>query len=185
MMTSTHGIIGLCLGYIAIILGIPLPEYALLAGLIGGIFPDLDLLKNHRKTFHLPVYYPISFLAILSIYLIHNEVVFLYIGLFLLSATIHTLIDVISGGLAPVEFKKTKAFPVYSHYQEKWISHKIIRYDGSLEDFSTSLIAGFAALYVLNGAFIYITFFLLMISTTYFVFRMRIHRYSLKLLDLN
>ncbi len=36
------------------------PEFAsiaLVAGLLGGVFPDLDLYAGHRKTLHFPVFY--------------------------------------------------------------------------------------------------------------------------------
>lgn len=184
-MLSTHGLIGLFLGYLSVILSTLSPEYALITGFLGGIFPDIDLVKNHRKTLHFPIYYPLGLLTASFAYLLYTETALLYIALFLSSATFHTLIDVFSGGLAPVKFKKPKKFPIYNHYQDKWIELKPLTYDGSPTDFLVSLTIGSILVYTMNSLFVYLAAILLIISTVYFTFRMRIHRLSLKLLDLN
>jgi hypothetical protein len=59
MMLPTHVLIGMVL---ALPLMVVAPEFAtvgLIAGLLGGLFPDLDLYHGHRKTFHYPVYYSV------------------------------------------------------------------------------------------------------------------------------
>ncbi|MEF8780015.1 MAG: metal-dependent hydrolase, partial [Haloferacaceae archaeon] len=57
MMLPTHALGGMAVALPLLAVSPELAPVALVAGLLGGIFPDLDLYVGHRKTLHYPVYY--------------------------------------------------------------------------------------------------------------------------------
>jgi len=68
--------------------------YAALGGFIGGIFPDLDLAFNHRRTLHYPIIFSISSLISGAVVILAPSLVSVAVFYFFLSAAVHSLIDV-------------------------------------------------------------------------------------------
>lgn len=135
MMAATHALMGLLLGISSQWVWPELLFYAALGGFIGGVFPDLDLLFNHRRTLHFPVGFPI--LAIISgtAAFIAPSATTAAAFYFFLSAAVHSLIDVLGGGLETRPWIPSSDRAVYSHTLGKWLSpRRWIRYDGSPED---------------------------------------------------
>lgn len=135
MMAVTHGLIGLLLAITSIAIWPEMIFYAALGGYLGGIFPDLDLAFNHRKTFHFPVIFSISTLMMGLIIILYPSIVSIAVFYFFLSAAIHSWIDIFGGGLEARPWIPSDDRGVYSHTLEKWFKPKRwIRYDGSPED---------------------------------------------------
>lgn len=139
MMAATHALIGLLLGLSSLYLFPELVLFAALAAFIGGIFPDLDLVHNHRKSLHFPVGYSVLGLVAGGLMLMYPYSYTVAGFYFLASAAIHSLIDILGGGLETRPWIPSDDRAVYSHTMEKWFSpRRIIRYDGSPEDLALS-----------------------------------------------
>ena len=131
------------------------PEYflaAVAAGYIGGLFPDLDLVFNHRQTLHFPVIYTALSIATVSLsYITQNSYIVLS-SYFVVSAAAHSWVDILGGGLEERPWEGTTDKGVYSHSLDRWFPPlQIIRYDGAPEDFLLALVSGVALFHLLNG----------------------------------
>lgn len=143
MMVITHILAG---GLLGALIG---PSFVF-AGLLGGFVPDLDLLKGqHRKTLHYPYYYSFATVSALVSFMFTSNQFWLQITIFFAAASLHSLSDVLGGGLEPRPWEETDHRGVYSHLQQKWLKSHHIFYDGSPGDFMLSAI--FAAALFLTG----------------------------------
>lgn len=151
-MGVTHALMGGLLGASSALLT---PEHflaAVTAGYIGGLFPDLDLAFNHRQTLHFPVGFSVlSILAILVAVFTGERSVILF-SYFVVSAAVHSWIDILGGGLEERPWEGTTEKGVYSHSLKRWFPPlQVIRYDGSPGDFLLTLIFGAVLFPLLDG----------------------------------
>ena len=148
-MATTHALAGILLAGAAVAVA---PEYAtvaILAGGMGGIFPDLDLYSEHRKTLHYPVYYSVLAVVASVLALAFPGTLTVGIGLFLLAAALHSLMDVFGGGLELRPWRGDSDRAVYDHYREQWIApRRWVRYDGAPEDLLLAVVLGCAGVLV-------------------------------------
>src|SRR6056297_2165666 len=99
MMATTHALFGMALGAVALFVA---PEYAtvaILAGGVGGLFPDLDLAGDHRKDLHFPVYYSLAAIPALALAFLAPSTATVAVGVFLASVALHSASDALGGGL--------------------------------------------------------------------------------------
>jgi len=175
MMLPTHAIIGLAIATPLVVLSPDLAPAALAGGLVGGIFPDLDLYSGHRKTLHFPTAYlfavvPAAIAAILLPQPVAVGGVF-----FLTGAAAHCQMDRFGGGLElrPWEGGSEKA--VYDHVRGKWRRPKRwIPYDGSPHDLLLLSTVAVPLLVVLEGSFQLVVGLGLLIGVLYVGLRRRL-----------
>src|SRR6056297_1279468 len=140
MMLPTHALGGMALG---LVVGAVVPEFAgvaLVAGLFGGILPDLDMYAGHRQTLHFPVYYSVLALGALVLALLVPSLATIGSAVFLLGAATHSLADVFGGGLELRPWEATSDRAVYDHYRSQWIApRRWVGYDGSPGDLVLSM----------------------------------------------
>jgi Mg2+/Co2+ transporter CorC len=143
MMATTHALAGMALGSVAVVVA---PEYALLtvlAGAVGGAFPDLDLAGAHRETLHFPVYYSVAALVLVPVAALAPTPVTVTLAAALAAAALHSLMDAIGGGLSLRPWEGTSDRAVYDHFNGRWVRpRRWVRYDGAPEDLA--LAVGFA-----------------------------------------
>lgn len=151
MMLPTHILVSLCFSLLFIYINPVNPVYAtelLIAAIIGGIIPDLDMfIGQHRKTLHnIPLYIGLillSLIGVINTYIteILNEYIFI-IGLIIgLGAIGHILSDILGSGLEKKPWEKTSNHCVYNHFTKSWIAPThIFGHDGSIRDLSLLLI---------------------------------------------
>jgi len=60
MMLPTHALVGVAIGAPLLWLAPDAATAALIGGLLGGIWPDLDLYIGHRRTLHYPTGYSLA-----------------------------------------------------------------------------------------------------------------------------
>ncbi|ELY58994.1 hypothetical protein C493_06095 [Natronolimnohabitans innermongolicus JCM 12255] len=153
-MLPTHALGGMVL---ALPFAVVAPEYAsvaLVAGFVGGIFPDLDLYFGHRKTLHYPVYYSGFAAVAAAVAVVAPSVATVGVALFLLGAALHCLTDILGSGLELRPWEGTSERAVYDHYRDTWIPpRQLIRYDGSPADLFLSGLLAAPLLYALEGPF--------------------------------
>ncbi|AHG02956.1 membrane protein [Halobacterium sp. DL1] len=140
MMLPTHALAGMVL---ALPVALAAPEYAgvvLLAGLLGGVLPDLDLYVAHRKTLHYPVYYSVAGAgAVVTAVLIPTPTT-VAAAVFLVAAAVHSVSDVFGGGLELRPWEATSERAVYDHFRGRWVApRRWVGYDGSLADLALSV----------------------------------------------
>jgi hypothetical protein len=132
MMATTHALAGAALASLVA------PEQAgmaLLAGFVGGLFPDLDLYAGHRKTLHFPVYYWPLALGGGALAAVATGPVAVGLACFLLAAALHSTMDAFGGGLELRPWEATSERAVYNHFTNRWHRpRRWVRYDGAPED---------------------------------------------------
>ncbi|GGL27754.1 hypothetical protein GCM10009037_09160 [Halarchaeum grantii] len=135
MMATTHALVGLLLAAVASAITGEGSLLVAAAGILGGVFPDLDLYAGHRKTLHFPVYG--SLLAALAVggYVAVGGPVALAVALFVLAAAVHAASDALGGGLELRPWEGTSDRAVYDHFRGVWWRpRRLVRYDGAPED---------------------------------------------------
>lgn len=135
MMLSTHALAGMAL---AVLLARAAPEAAgvvVLAGLVGGVVPDLDLYVGHRRTLHFPVYYSAAAAVAVPVAFLLGAPVVVAVAAGLVGAAAHCVADVFGGGLELRPWDATENRAVYDHHRGRWIApRRWVRYDGAPED---------------------------------------------------
>ncbi|SDK01192.1 hypothetical protein [Natronorubrum texcoconense] len=172
MMATTHAFAGLVL---AAIVALVAPQFAVvvaLAAILGGIFPDLDLVGAHRRTLHFPVYYWLVAAPVSVIALAVPTAATVGLAVFLLAAALHSLSDHVGGGLEPKPWLATSERAVYSHYHDRWLEpRRWIRYDGAPEDLALAAALALPALVVFDGTIRTVAAALLVVSVGYTLIR--------------
>lgn len=150
MMATTHAFAGLL---VAAPIAVFFPEHATpvaLAALSGGVFPDLDVfIGRHRRTLHFPVLYWGLCLGLGVAGLVVGLPELLYAAVFVLAAALHSVSDVLGGGLEKEPWKQTTDCAVYCHVSTRWVAPRhYIAYDGSKGDLlATCILATSAVAY--------------------------------------
>lgn len=151
-MLPTHALGGMV---IAMSVAFVAPEFtgiALVAGLLGGIIPDLDMYVGHRKSLHYPVYYSALIPPALATAGLLPSVPTIFLAFLLVGAAVHSVADILGGGLELRPWEGTSDRAVYNHYRSQWIApRRWIRYDGSPSDLLLSITFAVPLLLALDG----------------------------------
>jgi len=140
MMATTHAYVGIFFA----VLSLPVAgEYAtaphlLAAAFVGGLLPDADLVTNHRKTLHFPVYLPVVAVALFGLFvsLAYAPSFLLIVAFGVASAGLHSLTDILAGGVGHEPWKGNSSRSVYNHFLGRWHTPgRLVRYSGAPEDF--------------------------------------------------
>jgi hypothetical protein len=175
MMLPTHALGGMVL---AMSMAFVAPEFAsvaVVAGLLGGVFPDLDMYMGHRKTLHYPVYFTVFGVTALSVAGLFPSVETVFIAVFLAGAAVHSVTDIVGSGLELRPWEATSDRAVYDHHRNRWIAPRHwIRYDGSPEDLLLSILLALPLLVLLDGTLRQIVIVILAIAIAYTAVRRRL-----------
>jgi hypothetical protein len=172
MMATTHAFAGVALALgVAVFVpeagGIPVAAAAL-----GGLFPDLDLTGDHRRTLHFPVYYSLATLFAVVLAVAVPTTATLAAALFLAAAALHSVMDIAGGGLEPRPWLAQSDRAVYDHARGRWITpRRWVRYDGAPEDLLLCIALAVPALVALDGAGRLVVVAALVVSTVYTLLR--------------
>lgn len=179
MMAPTHVATGPFLALPLFALSPELAGVGAMAGIAGGIFPDLDIVSGrHRKTLHFPVLYWIGALFALAVAAVSPAPATVAAALFLLAAAVHSVLDWFGAGDELRPWEATSREGVYVHVTGQWLEPKRwVRYDGAPEDFALAaglavpglLLYGTPVREVLAGA--------LVVAAVYVAVRRRVPRY--------
>lgn len=153
MMLTTHVLAGIALALPVVVFAPEFGPVALLAGAVGGAFPDFDMYWGHRRTLHFPVYYPIAAVPAALLATIAPSVVAVGIAVALAAAALHCVMDVYGGGLELRPWEERSKRGVYDHYHGRWITpRRLLRYDGSPEDLLLAGAFAVPTLLLVDGA---------------------------------
>lgn len=175
MMLTTHALVGALLALPVAIVAPGYAPVAVVAGFLGGAFPDADVLARHRRTLHFPLYYGYAALPAAALSLVYPTTATVAAALFLAGAWTHSLMDVFGGSPEPCPWEPTLERAVYDHRAKRWIPPlRWIRYDGSPEDLALVVVVAVPVVYVAPERFFYVVVAALVISVTYTLLRKRI-----------
>ena len=167
-MLPTHALGGMAL---AMTVAFAAPEFAgvaVVAGLLGSVFPDMDMYVGHRKSLHYPVYYSALALPTVAIVGLLPSVPTVFAAFFLVGAAVHSVTDILGGGLELRPWEANSDRAVYDHHRNRWIAPKHwIRYDGSPGDLALSVTLAVPLLLTLGGLLRQIVIATLVVATVY------------------
>lgn len=168
MMLPTHALVGIL---IALPVAGVVPESTgavLAAGLLGGMFPDLDMYVGHRRTLHYPVYYWALAGVVAVVALLFSPSVVICAAVFLTAAAVHSVSDAFGGGLELHPWEGTSERAVYDHHRDQWIRpRRWIMYDGSPGDFVLLVVFSVPLWMAVDGVFRWIVFATLAVGAIY------------------
>ena len=167
-MLPTHALIGVALALPVTVLSPEFASSAVLAGLLGGIFPDFDMYLGHRKSLHYPTYY--SGLAIVAVPLsvLIPTTLTVAVSFLLIGAAVHSVMDIFGGGLELRSWEATSDRAVYDHYRSQWLApRRWIRYDGAPEDLLLSFVVAILLLIALDGVFRWVVLLSIIVAAVY------------------
>jgi len=184
MMNTTHAVMGIALASPLVVLA---PEFAPIAAggaIVGGAFPDLDLLGGqHRRTLHFPVYYGVAALAAGVVALLASGTATVAAAFFLLSAALHCVTDALGGGLELRPWEATDDRGVYVHLVGRWVRpRRWIRYDGAPEDLLLAAVFSIPGLVLFDGLVRTVTVAALGVSVVYVAVRKRLPEIEMRYL---
>ncbi len=140
-MVFTHVLVGLL---VAVVAGGGAPGGPLLlAGAVGGLLPDLDMVAAHRRTLHFPVGYPVAAALAGFAWVATGTPAALLAAVLLAAAAVHSLMDPFGAGLELRPWNRDSQRAVYNHALGRWHRPRRVVYDGSPGD--AALCVGIAA----------------------------------------
>lgn len=152
MMATTHVLAGVALAMSTLLFAPEAAPVALVAGAVGGLFPDLDLYASHRRDLHFPIYYSVVAVPSLGVAILAPSSMTVAVAMFLGAAALHSCMDVVGGGLELEPWRATSDRAVYDHYRGCWIApRRWIRYDGAPEDLALAAILALPILYAFGS----------------------------------
>lgn len=152
MMATTHAVAGLLLALPVALVSPELGFVAAVSALAGGVFPDADMPGAHRRTLHFPVYYSLAAVLAGVLALLAPAAWSVAVALFFGAAALHSLSDVLGGGLELRPWEGTSERAVYSHYHVRWWTpRRWIRYDGAPEDAALGALLALPSLLFFEG----------------------------------
>lgn len=167
-MATTHAFMGMALALPILATAPEFAPAAFVAGLVGGLAPDLDLYAGHRKTLHYPVYASVVTVPMVGIALIVPTTVTVVLAVALTAAALHSVTDAVGGGLELRPWLASSERAVYSHYHGRWIRpRRWIRYDGAPEDLALAGLVAAPLVIVGEGSITIVTIALLVVSAMY------------------
>jgi hypothetical protein len=171
MMATTHALAGVVVGLGTLAL-VPEAGPVVLAGALGGLVPDLDLLGDHRKDLHFPVYGTAAAAAAVVVAAVAPSTTTLALAVFLVAAALHAVSDILGGDLTLRPWEATGDRAVYEHLRGRWHPpRRWIRYDGAPEDFLVGLALALPAAATLDGPARWAVVVLVVVSAGYTLVR--------------
>lgn len=151
-MATTHALAGAALAAAVAVIAPELAPVALVAGLAGGVFPDLDLYQYHRRTLHFPSIYSVAAAATVGLAVAAPTPVSVGVATFFAAAALHARMDRYGGGLELRPWENTSDRAVYDHVRQRWRRPlRWVRYDGAPEDLLVATVFAVPSLVVFDG----------------------------------
>lgn len=180
MMATTHALMGLLAGLALAPLSPGGATALALAGLAGGLAPDLDVLGAHRRTLHFPIYGSIVAAIALAVALATAAAAAFLAAAFVAALALHSLSDALGGGRSLRPWAEPVDRGVYCHAQGRWWAPRgLIPYDGSAPDLALVGGLGLVALAVAESAVVRsLVAAMLVVSIPYAAIRRRLPDYA-------
>lgn len=171
-MLPTHALVGLAIAAPVALAAPELAPAALLGGLLGGVFPDLDMYAGHRRTLHYPTLYPLAAVPAVPLAVAVATPLAVAVALGLLAAAAHCRMDVLGSGLELCPWEGTSERAVYDHVRGEWLRpRRLVSYDGSPGDLAVAAAIAVPLLVLLDGIFAIVAAVALAVGAVYTLLR--------------
>ncbi len=175
MMLTTHAVLGAFLAVPVVLLAPSVAPVAIVAGFVGGAFPDLDILALHRRTLHFPRYYGYATAVAAAVSFAYTTPLTVAVAFFLVAAWLHSVADIVGGGAESRPWERRTERAVYDHAARRWVApRRWVRYDGAPEDLGLVLLAAVPVTYAAPRALLPFLVASVGVSVVYAVFRRRV-----------
>ena len=172
MMLPTHALVGLAIGAPLLWLAPETATAALIGGLLGGVWPDLDLYVGHRRTLHYPTGYSLAAIPAVIVAAVVGSPLAVGLAVAVVAAAAHCQMDRYGGGLELRPWENTSERAVYDHVSGEWHAPKRwVRYDGAPEDVGLSLVVGLPLAAVVPSTFRWLVIAALIVAIGYGLLR--------------
>lgn len=177
MMVFTHVLLGVALAAVISLAHPVNPTTLVLVGIVGGGFPDVDMLFIHRKTLHSPIIYSVVSGIAVVLYVFSNSPVVLFLLLGFSAAALHSVMDILGGGKEMRPWRETDDRAVYNHITKDWVRPLRVFYDGSVPDLLLAVSLGAIAGWLLPRTLWPVILSLVLFSILYTVARRAVTRW--------
>ncbi|UIO99999.1 metal-dependent hydrolase [Halobaculum sp. CBA1158] len=135
-MAFTHALVGALVAAPVVALAPELAVPAALAGVVGGLVPDVDLfVGRHRRTLHFPVLGWALAVPAVAVAVAVPTLSTVSAATFAASFAVHAGTDALGAGDEIRPWERTSSEAVFDHLHGRWIRPRYrIRYDGAPED---------------------------------------------------
>jgi hypothetical protein len=176
MMATTHALVGVLVGLALAPLAPGAGTAVVLAGAVGGVLPDLDAVRAHRRTLHLPILGSAAGLLLAGVATLTGGPGLVALAAAVLAAGLHAASDVLDGGLSLRPWAERPERGVYCHVQGRWWRpRRLIAYDGAPADLGLAALLALPAVYLAQSPLVgWLAGALLALSIGYAVFRKRV-----------
>lgn len=183
MMLTTHALAGLVVALPVVALAPDHAQTALVAGLVGGVAPDLDVVAAHRKTLHAPTYAALGAVGAVPLAILVPTTATIALVTFLTAVALHCYGDVASCGLGARPWKNPPSDrAVYDHFRGRWVPpRRWVPYDGSPADLVVAGLLAIPLVLALEGNWHDLITGLLAVSIGYTVARKRLENVARRL----
>ena len=175
MMATTHVFVGLAL---LTPLAYAAPEFApalAFGAIVGGLFPDLDVAFDHRRTLHFPVYGGVLAIPAAAVAALSPSTLTVAVAAAVLAAWLHAASDALGSGPEIDPWRNPSDRAVYDHFRGLWIRpRRWIRYDGAPEDAVLGVSLAVPTLFVFDGTVRTLVAVGIVVSLSYALVRRRI-----------
>ncbi|ESP87887.1 hypothetical protein [Candidatus Halobonum tyrrellensis] len=152
-MVFTHIVVGACLALPVLALAPSLAVPAALAGMAGGLAPDVDLfVGHHRRTLHFPVVGWALALPACAAALLAPTPWTAGAATFALAFAVHAGSDALGAGNEVRPWERSSAEAVYDHLHGTWWRPRyLVRYDGAPEDLFVTAVGALPGVLLVGG----------------------------------
>jgi hypothetical protein len=154
MMVTSHAVVGVAITTPLLFVAPEFAPAAALAGFVGGVVPDLDLLVGtHRKTLHFPLLGWVAALPAVGLALFFATPTTVALAALLVASAVHAGMDTFGAGEEMRPWERTVTDAVYLHPQGRWLRARYwVPYDGSPRDLGVTLVGALPGLLLFSGA---------------------------------
>lgn len=142
MMISSHALIGGLIGLVSIAIRPDIVPAVVLAGMAGGLVPDLDMVMHHRRTLHFPVLGLMATLGSGVLAIVSGSTPILFLAVFFAGMTVHCLSDVLGEGKVFRHWEESDPRGAYDHLNDRWLEARGWLATGTVHDLWIGLVAG-------------------------------------------
>ena len=175
MMATTHVLAGMLVGLAMAPLAPGAATPVVLAGAVGGLAPDLDALRNHRRDLHFPVYASASAVVLAAVTAVTGMPWTAVATAFLGAAGLHAVTDALGGGRSLRPWAESVDRAVYSHAHGRWWRpRRVVPYDGAPADFALGVGLAVPTALLIDGWLTWLVLGLVLASGAYTAVRRRI-----------
>ena len=174
-MITTHILVGGCLGLLSTFLSPGHVTTAILAGMVGGMVPDLDIFMEHRKTLHRPIQFTVLSILLLMLVMVQPSELTVVLAFTVSSMLLHSVFDIFSNGKTMRPEIETDDRAVYNHVKSEWIEPRRWVLDASRPDLIITLSAATALLF--TSQLVLLTQTVMATGVVYFFTKKHVQRY--------